>query len=268
MKSEREREHKKQLLNDALEAVEHVMEHHRPSRTPRVTLLEGDRVGSLALLAVISYSLQMGGNRDSESMVSRAKRELVDIGRNVVQSLPMGECEVLYGRAGYLQAIAFVRSETNDQKFAQELVRDIVKDVLEEGTRMAKRSGVDLQYLWGWYEKLYLGAAHGIVGILATLLYFKEEVQIFDGALEHIRDMIWKLDEMCFESGNLKPSITDPEVSDRLVHFCHGASGHILLLVKAYEVFEDVQFLERAETIARSVMCRRGLLRKGVGLCQ
>jgi hypothetical protein len=39
------------------------------------------------------------------------------------------------------------------------------------------------------------------------------------------------------------------------------------LLVKAYEVLGDEKYLIMAEQIATNVICRRGLLKKGVGLC-
>jgi lantibiotic modifying enzyme len=174
---------------------------------------------------------------------------------------------VLYGRTGYLQAIELVRSETGDRTYGKDLVSEIIHDVLEQGKRMAKRRGVDLNYLWEWYDEMYLGAAHGIVGILFTLLCFKDEVMSIAGSRDSIKETIWKLDDMCLPSGNLQPTLDEPEERDRLVHFCHGAPGHVLLLVKAYQVFGDVSFLERAEEITHSVLCRRGLLRKGVGLC-
>ncbi len=50
---------------------------------------------------------------------------------------------------------------------------------------------------------------------------------------------------------------------NQLVHLCHGALGHVLLLVKVYEVFDNIAFLEWAEGIARVVVCPRGQLKKG-----
>lgn len=55
---------------------------------------------------------------------------------------------------------------------------------------------------------------------------------------------------------------TDSKYS-KLVHLCHGAPGHILLLVKAHEVLGDEKYLLRAEEVARDVICSRGLLKKG-----
>ncbi|KAL7484892.1 hypothetical protein ACHAW6_010503 [Cyclotella cf. meneghiniana] len=263
-KTAEERNRKNKLLNDAHKVVLDVLRTY-PAAS-KVTLLEGERVGALALQVAINHSLLLEGNHEAEELSSSAKRELLLIGSSHVRNLPKSECELLYGRAGFLHAVAFVRSETGDHDYGKELVREIIHDVLEEGKRMAKTRGVNLNYLWEWHSKMYLGAAHGIVGILFILLCFRDELVSIAGSLDQIKETIWKLDEMCFASGNLKPSLTDSS-ADRLVHFCHGSPGHILLLVKSYQVFDEIRFLERAEEIACSVLCRRGILRKGVGLC-
>ena len=285
-KNRQEQEEKLQLLLDGLKEVDAVLnsypqpsssrQHSQSQCRMKITLLEGERVGALSLRAALFSALEQCPGREfsAATEVRHAKCQLLEIGNIIVKTLPRGECEVLYGRAGYLQAIAFVRSETKDDSFGESLVKDICKSVLDDGAMLANRRGVGLPFLWEWYGEMYLGAAHGVVGILFTLLCFKEEIASIqlDGEQEEetlglIEDMLLKLDEMCFDSGNLKPSLDDCEESDRLVHFCHGAPGHILLLVKAYEVYNSILYLEKAEKIAHTVLCRRGLLRKGVGLC-
>ena len=268
--SKKERERKRRLLNDSSMAVEHVKSCHPMHRNMRVTLLEGERVGALALYAAIHSSLESEEGMPSTQKVSNAKREILEIGNVLVQQLPDSECEVLYGRAGYLHAIKLVRTETGDLRFGRRLVERTVKDIIKEGERNAgaertNTSGVGnrLPLLWAWHSKVYLGAIHGVVGILYTLLCFYEEVSIIDGAIDKIRVMTMKLNEMCFESsGNLKSSIGSER--DELVHLCHGAPGYVLFLLKACEVLNDRLYLERAKDIARSVICQRGLLRKGM----
>ncbi len=85
-----------------------------------------------------------------------------------------------------------------------------------------------------------------------------------------IRQTIVELDNFCWPSGNLQSSVKvlgTQSGSDRLVQWCHGAPGHILLLVKANKVFENEHYLHRAREIADEVIWPRGLLRKGAGLC-
>lgn len=219
-------------------------------------------MGALALSAAIHYSLQAVCGETSLMKVSQAKNELLEIGRRYVTTLPEEECEVLYGRAGYLHAILLVRNETNDPEFGRILVRSIVQNITKEGEQVASESDTDLPQLWTWHNKKYLGAIHGVSGILFTLLNFQEEVPLATETIDKIKTTTSKLDQFCFASGNLKSSLSNR--TDRLVHLCHGAPGHILYLVKAYEVLGDQQYLERAEEIATNVICRRGLLKKGM----
>eukprot|EP00775_Hariotina_reticulata_P002650 gene2650-2949_t len=51
-----------------------------------------------------------------------------------------------------------------------------------------------------------------------------------------------------------------------LVHWCHGAPGAVFLFSKAYEVLRDAAYLSAA-TRAGQLVWRRGLLKKGPGLC-
>lgn len=53
---------------------------------------------------------------------------------------------------------------------------------------------------------------------------------------------------------------------DRLVQWCHGAPGPLLLFARAYEAWGDPRYLAWAEDAA-DVVWARGLLRKGNGLC-
>ena len=130
---------------------------------------------------------------------------------------------------------------------------------------------IKLSLLW-IFHSFYLGAAHGVVGILQMILSLRpDELQVLnkEGFLEKIRNTISELDGYCLPSGNLDSSIHSKSERrrDRLVQWCHGATGHVLLLVKAAEVFQDGSYLIKAKKIANDVIWIRGLLTKGVGLC-
>lgn len=66
------------------------------------------------------------------------------------------------------------------------------------------------------------------------------------------------------EAGNL-PTSTGKR-GDRLVQFCHGAPGAVLLWCRAWAVLRDDAYL-RAAVQAAAVVWRHGLLRKGAGIC-
>jgi lantibiotic modifying enzyme len=134
--------------------------------------------------------------------------------------------------------------------------------------------------LWVWHDSWYLGAAHGVSGILQTLLSLEPfELTRLDSdlggasAIGLIQSTVDKLDHYCFPSGNLDSSIHLDHGrrkirTDRLVQWCHGAPGHVLLLLQAHRVFgQGRQYLDRARQVADGVIWPRGLLRKGVGLC-
>lgn len=99
-----------------------------------------------------------------------------------VPLMPYDGCEVLYGRAGLLYALLFLRSNVtaevySDAPLAEEIktlvsfdtLRKLVDDVIDRGTMGADATrppGVAPSswspLMWSWHHKLYLGAAHGV----------------------------------------------------------------------------------------------------------
>jgi lantibiotic modifying enzyme len=135
--------------------------------------------------------------------------------------------------------------------------------------------------IWQWHEKHYLGAAHGVVGILHTLLQLsQQDLDLVEknvsttkvNVLQLIKDTINSvMKNFSFESGNLQSSVSSEK--DRLVHWCHGAPGLCLLLLRASKRLQYIdeqsanKYLQMASSIAESVVYPRGLLKKGTGLC-
>ena len=152
----------------------------------RVTLLEGAWVGAKAMLAVICDRL----SQTSEAQAHAS--ELLQTLDEAVDRLPPSDCDILYGRAGALQVIWFLRvhlreSRHNFQEQSKPLVIKWAKEILLEGMeRSLKTRGrqqqreedgaaISLPLVWEWKGKAYLGAAHGIVGILHSLLGLAED---------------------------------------------------------------------------------------------
>ena len=270
------------LLQDALKIAEEAVEiesERMDRHTIRVTLLEGPYVGAKVMVAALYHHL------GQESKSREEGSELLEFLVEHTNAMPAKECEVLYGRAGALQAILFLRQEFNEGDFGSEEAVVLGQAIVNEGLKVAAEASdsssndssdtKQLPLLWEWHGKRYLGAAHGVVGILNCLLCLnKSELEQITldknkGDLESlIKDTIRALDSYCWpESGNLRSSMESSASHDKLVHWCHGAPGHVLLLVKASEVFQDTSFLDRAREIGTKVIWPRGLLRKGVGLC-
>ena len=257
------------LLRDALVVAEAAVnqEEERPNvarKMNRVSLLEGT-CGAKALQCAILHHL--GAFDDENEEINNMLLFL----RETCRTLPATECEVLYGRAGALQAILFLRHELQNDSIGFEVAVNLASDIVKAGIVCSKRARSSLPLLWEWHGNFYLGAAHGVVGILQMLLSLQpNELDSLDqevnGSIRHlIRRTIDGLEGLCFPSGNLQSSIGSDR--DRLVHWCHGATGHVLLLTRASKVFQSPAYLERAKVSGENVLMQRGLLRKGVGLC-
>lgn len=99
-----------------------------------------------------------------------------------VPLMPYDGCEVLYGRAGLLYALLFLRSNITAETYSDDplagdikslvsfdTLRKVVDDVIERGAMGAEATrppGVAPSawspLMWSWHHRLYLGAAHGI----------------------------------------------------------------------------------------------------------
>lgn len=91
--------------------------------------------------------------------------------------------------------------------------------------------------MYEWHGTRYWGAAHGLAGIAHTLMDVEleaEEEALVTGTLRY---MI----QNRFPSGNYPSS--EKSERDRLVHWCHGAPGVALSLVKAAKVVQASTFL-------------------------
>ncbi|PKA60412.1 hypothetical protein AXF42_Ash008472 [Apostasia shenzhenica] len=165
--------------------------------------------------------------------------------------------ELLYGRAGYLWACLFLNKHIGEGTIPSTYTAAIVKEIIREGRRFSNKGSCPLMY--EWHGKKYWGAAHGLAGIMHVLMDMKLEPEELEDVKGTLRYMI----ENRFPNGNY-PSSEDSK-TNRLVHWCHGAPGVALTLVKAAEVFPDEQFLGAAVDAAE-VVWSRGLLKR-VGIC-
>ena len=280
--------------NSLFDNKEEVLEGKQP-----VTLLNGERVGALSMKIVTIHnllpmmknteiidkgSLEMG---ELLSAIQSSINELLEFATKYIlsEALSSFECEVFAGRAGYLKAIKFVKTELGDMNFGKQVVVEILEQVLEEGLD----NGNDKMLLWKYKQKCQLGSLHGVAGILHTLLDFDDEIESISGdSWKMIENTILKLDDSCLKSGNLAPSLKSclpsaaPKRVDKLIQFCSGSPGHVLLLTQMYRksvqreqdpVHESSllkpseEYLDHAAELAKDVVFPRGLLQKGVGLC-
>ncbi|KZV96127.1 hypothetical protein EXIGLDRAFT_442798 [Exidia glandulosa HHB12029] len=131
-------------------------------------------------------------------------------------------------------------------------------------------TGRRMPLVWRWSSspyKVYLGAAHGVCGILLVLLQCPQPT--WDAYEEVLLETVDCLIDFQLASGNWPSSVGSP--SDDLVQWCHGAPGMVLLLSLLVGRHEPEFALSaaRRETYLRALSAgarcvwERGLLIKG-----
>ena len=88
--------------------------------------------------------------------------------------------------------------------------------------------------MYTWHGKHYLGAAHGLAGILTLLLQIPLPV-LRPHLSSLVQPAVDYLLGLQLPSGNL-PSSLESSHGDRLMHWCHGAPGFVHLMAHAYRV--------------------------------
>jgi lantibiotic modifying enzyme len=163
-----------------------------------------------------------------------------------------GSDEWLYGRAGYLYFLRMLRVSFKDDTDAVDLIQKVIESVVR---RIASSPQP-----WSWHGKVYLGAAHGAIGIILQVVLSSP-----NSAPEY-REMLESLLGLQYPSGNFPSSL--PASSDRLVQFCHGAPGFVIALVSLRPYFPELQKeIDFAIEAGRKVTWERGLLTKTPCLC-
>ncbi|XP_017433840.1 lanC-like protein GCL2 [Vigna angularis] len=166
--------------------------------------------------------------------------------------------ELLYGRVGFLWACLFLNKHLGQGTVPSSYTAMVVDEVIKSGRRMGRKGRCPLMY--EWYGEKYWGAAHGLAGIMHVLM----DMELKPDEVEDVKGTLKYMISNKFSSGNY-PASEDDRKSDVLVHWCHGAPGIALTLVKAAKVFGDKEFLDAAME-AGEVVWNRGLLKK-VGIC-
>ncbi|KAI4461498.1 lanc-like protein [Holotrichia oblita] len=178
------------------------LKHHRH------TFLCGD-AGPLAIGAVVSHKL--ADDSDSQKLI----HELLSFQEQILDSESGIANEYLYGRAGYWMFIEMWQKEAKEGKFKFPL-------------------------MYQWHDSYYLGAAHGLSGIIYLLLQAHE--YLTDSDLNTlIKPTIDCLSSVQYSGGNFPSSLGSE--TDRYVQWCHGAPGFLYMYSTAYK---DVKHLYRA----------------------
>ena len=156
-----------------------------------------------------------------------------------ISQSPSIPSELLYGRAGYLYALLFLRKHISVDICHQyglddDLIRNTVNAIISVGQQTQKTatfsfSREHVPWMWKWHGKMYLGAAHGIAGILSTLMVSGHE--FLDDYEEDLASMLqWITNDLPMNTSlglNWPSSLQDSGHPGRidLIQWCHGAPG-------------------------------------------
>ncbi|KAM7535441.1 hypothetical protein Aperf_G00000102498 [Anoplocephala perfoliata] len=185
---------------------------------------------------------------------------------------PQGSDELFIGRAGYLCGVFELRKFTSEPVISDEVVHAICDAIIESGKNYAKRHNSTCPLMYAYHRTEYLGAAHGLSGILFALMLFPRYLRDRPQVAQIVRASVDYLISITPSDTNNLPAATD-ELAPRhrpagqdLVHWCHGAAGVVYVYSRAYLLWKDPKYLNEAIKCA-DVAWYRGLLKKGPGIC-
>ncbi|ESO05814.1 hypothetical protein HELRODRAFT_184893 [Helobdella robusta] len=172
--------------------------------------------------------------------------------------------EILYGKSGVLYALLFLRKHFGHERILDSMIMKLTKLILRSGQSRGQADGGEPPLMYQWHNKRYLGAAHGISGIIYMLLCVKDDPYIVKHMNDLIKPTIDYLITLKYPTGNFPSSLESSE--DKLVQWCHGAPGWIYMLLSAHQIFDEPVYLRTAKECGKTTW-ERGLLKKGYGLC-
>eukprot|EP00921_Rhytidocystis_pertsovi_P014615 GHVQ01023585.1.p1 GENE.GHVQ01023585.1~~GHVQ01023585.1.p1 ORF type:complete len:415 (+),score=41.24 GHVQ01023585.1:2260-3504(+) len=251
-----------ELLGDAEKSCDDVMlQHAMTDKSTYGSVIVG-AAGVILVHALIRIARAQGSSQHIHSELIQAFKSYFDC---FDSALRCDSDEWLYGRVGYLHGLELLYSISPDD-VPTEKMSHLADAVVESGRLHAGKIGCnrDCPLMWKWCGENYIGAAHGVVGILFILLHVPS---VFGGQKRHkdaIVQTLLFLEHILSKHENLPPVLEDEEF--HLVHFCHGAPGAVFLFLRAFQVYGDEKWL-RAAQIAAGTVWRHGLLRKGGSLC-
>ena len=222
--------------------------------------------GVYAVNAVIANS--MGNSQTSRGFVKLFAAAEADF--LTADPLGVGSDELFIGRAGYLTGCLWLQDKLGYQILSEEKVFHLCDLIVAAGRKFSRKTSCKSPLMYSYYETQYLGAAHGLTGILQLLMSVPNYFRHNPSAERDVKASVAFLLSLQTYEGNFPCSmgdLKDPRhPNDELVHWCHGASGTVYLLARAHALWADEGYLTAAVRAA-DLIWKRGLLKKGPGIC-
>ena len=85
--------------------------------------------------------------------------------------MPSTECEILYGRSGFIYALLFARKYVGHSDSSQQLIKQLLQQIVQEGHRgAAELRSMDPNskwtLMWSWHGSYYLGGDHHVLACI------------------------------------------------------------------------------------------------------
>ncbi|KAI9597226.1 hypothetical protein BDF19DRAFT_412210 [Syncephalis fuscata] len=197
--------------------------------------------------------------------------------------------ELLYGRAGYLYALGYVQSKlvadpttTNKLKELLSHIDPLIDTTYEAILKDGRQTAKDLKMtrktplLWQWHKKVYLGAAHGMAGILTVLMLWPERARKYTAELKAAINFLLFATKSPIEPTttteqanlfNWPSSIDTPKSDSHSVRWLLAVwIWYSFVMVHQVFLFVPSSLLEVAGYAAETAWYA-GIGHKGVGLC-
>ncbi|KAM3725970.1 LanC-like protein [Dirofilaria immitis] len=220
-------------------------------------------LGSLSIYVIcILYEKR---SEKSKQLVDR----IIEIGHIIGNSNVHGDGddELLGGRVGFLAAVITLREHMAQKIIPDNCIGIVVSKIIASGRSYAASKRFKVPLMYQYHGRHYLGAAHGLMGILQMLICFIEFLDE-DAKSDVFETLDWIL-SLQLKNGNI-PSKVEEEGIDRgeneLVHWCHGATGAVHLMIVAYLHTRNEKYLKCANA-ALNLVWQKGILIKGPGIC-
>lgn len=251
-------ENKATFLQKGIEYLKPALE---TSAGDKTSFLLGD-AGTYALATVLFKEV---GDETSAEMLKSYK----SLYPHYINSkfLKCGGDEFFVGRSGYLAGALWMSRELQTPVFTNEELYKICDMIVSSGREYSMKHKSPCPLMFHYYNTEYLGAAHGMSFILQMLLSVPGYLRHNKSAAHDIKATVEFLVSLQTEDGNWPCCMEEIGLSDhKLLHWCHGAPGTIYVMAKAYLIYKDQKFHD-ACIKAGEVVWRKGLLRKGPGIC-
>ncbi|KAK6750397.1 hypothetical protein RB195_002397 [Necator americanus] len=208
------------------------------------------------------YVTQMGEPDQRQALVSKIEK-LAD----VLAKEDYPSDEILVGRAGFLSGVLWIRKTIGPSLISNSCIQKVLSAMTLSGRRYSLQRKSPCPLMYEYHGTEYLGAAHGLAGILQMALGFYDLLSDSEERAVH-ESADWLISTQDDE-GNFASSVKwigRERGDDQLVHWCHGAPGVILLCLTMWKRYGDQKYF-KAALHAGELIWNKGVLKKGPGIC-